>query len=129
MDITRNLSNCIVRFELSQVTAELQVFTQDEYISITYDCDLLDEPRVKHFGDASVNHDNPSMSKAKDKVKPVLQVRTFIKNALASLRKYFAININVLHTLAEARAKSTVCANFEKKKRDALDTAAMGVWA
>lgn len=43
---------------------------------------------MEHFGDALVNHDNPSMSKAKDKVEPVFWVDTFIKNSLALFQKY-----------------------------------------
>jgi len=56
---------------------------------------------VEHFGDASVNHNNPSMSKAKDKVRLVFWIHTFIKNAPNLRWKYFAININVLHSCHE----------------------------
>jgi len=95
----------------------LRAFPQNKHVSITYDCDCDLTNIVEHFRDA-LNHDDPSMSEAKDKVEPVFQVDAFIRNAPILLWKYFAININNKHALLPKYAPSHAQISKKQRKKD-----------
>lgn len=117
---------CIISLDLSlylyiwffhsNLQVLLEIFAENKYVSITYDCELSDKHFVKHFGDVSewttTIHQCP---RQKIKWNQFPRYVHLSKMPQRLLWKYFAININALYSY---RKIYNVCEFRKEKDRD-----------